>query len=168
MRKQILAPLAAGVLLALAGAAQAATKTASFTVSASVGKNCVISAGNLALGEFIGDNDLEAESTITVRCTDGTDFDIALNAGVTGNYGGRRMEGPGDDYLVYNLYTDDTYAAVWGDTTGDTEVVSGEGEGMAAGNAVTRTVYGRLLASDNLGPVEEGAYSDTIVATITY
>ena len=48
MRKQIIAPLAAGVLLALAGAAQAATKTASFTVNASVGKNCVISAGNLA------------------------------------------------------------------------------------------------------------------------
>ena len=36
MRKQIVAPLAAGVLLALAGAAQAATKTASFTVSATV------------------------------------------------------------------------------------------------------------------------------------
>ena len=39
---------------------------------------------------------------------------------------------------------------------------------MAQGNALTRTVYGRLLAVDNQGPVEEGAYSDTIVATITY
>lgn len=167
MRKQIVAPLAAGVLLALAGAAQAATKTASFTVSASVGKNCTISAANLALGEFVGDNDLTAESDITVRCTSGTAFSIALDQGVTGTYAaGRRMVGPGGDFLVYNLYTDDTYAAVWGDNTGDTDVVGGSGTGMA--NALTSTVYGRLLAADNVGAVEAGAYSDTIVATITY
>lgn len=168
MRKQIIAPLAAGVLLALAGAAQAATKTASFTVNASVGKNCVISAGNLALGEFVGDNDLTAESDITVRCTAGTAFDIALNPGVTGNFAGRRMVGPGGDFLVYNLYTADTYAAVWGDDTGATDLVGGVGAGMGIANELTRTVYGRLLASDNVGPVEEGAYSDTIIATITY
>jgi hypothetical protein len=39
---------------------------------------------------------------------------------------------------------------------------------MAPGNAVTRTVYGRLLAADNTGPVDTGAYSYTIIATITY
>jgi spore coat protein U-like protein len=39
---------------------------------------------------------------------------------------------------------------------------------MAPGNAVTRTVYGRLLAADNVAPVDAGAYSDTIIATITY
>ena len=166
MRKQIVAPLAAGVLLAFAGAAQAAIKTASFTVSASVGKNCTISAANLALGEFVGDNNLTAQSDITVRCTNGTAFSIALDDGVTGTYAGRRMVGPGGNSLVYNLYTDNTYAAVWGDDTGTTDVVGGSGTGMA--NALTRTVYGRLLAADNVGAVEAGAYSDTIVATITY
>ena len=166
MRKQIVAPLAAGVLLALAGAAQAATKTASFTVSATVGKNCTISAANLALGEFVGDNNLTAQSDITVRCTNGTAFNIALDDGLTGTYAGRRMVGPGGNFLVYNLYTDNTYAAVWGDDTGTTDVVGGSGTGMA--NALTRTVYGRLLAADNVGAVEAGAYSDTIVATITY
>jgi spore coat protein U-like protein len=166
MRKQIVAPLAAGVLLALAGAAQAATKTASFTVSATVGKNCTISAANLALGEFVGDNNLTAESDITVRCTNGTAFSIALDDGVTGSYAGRRMVGTGGNFLVYNLYTDNTYGAVWGDDTGTTDVVGGNGTGMA--NALTRTVYGRLLAADNVAAVEAGAYSDTIVATITY
>ena len=166
MRKQIVAPLAAGVLLAFAGAAQAAIKTASFTVSASVGKNCTISATNLALGEFVGDNNLTAQSDITVRCTNGTAFNIALDDGLTGTYAGRRMVGPGGNFLVYNLYTDNTYAAVWGDDTGTTDVVGGSGTGMA--NALTRTVYGRLLAADNVGAVEAGAYSDTIVATITY
>ena len=95
MSRHIIAPIAAGVLLALAGAAQAATKTSSFTVSASVGKNCIINAAPLALGEFLGDNDLFANSNITVRCTDGTGFSIALNAGNTGSYAGRRMVGPG-------------------------------------------------------------------------
>jgi len=166
MRKQILAPIAAGVLIAFAGAAQAATKTASFTVSASVGKNCTISAANLALGEFVGDNNLTAQSDITVRCTAATPFSIALNQGVTGNYGGRRMTSVGGDVLVYNLYTDGTYGTVWGNGTDGGSTVGGAGTGMA--NALTRTVYARLLASDNVGPVEVGAYSDTIVATITY
>jgi spore coat protein U-like protein len=166
MRKQIIAPLAAGVLLAFAGAAQAASKTASFTVSASVGKNCTIGTANLALGEFVGDNNLTASSDITVRCTNGTAFSIALDDGVTGSYAGRRMVGPGANFLVYNLYTDNTYAAVWGDDTGATDLVGGSGLGM--GTPITRTVYGRLLAADNVGAVEAGAYSDTIVATITY
>jgi spore coat protein U-like protein len=168
MRKQIVAPLAAGVLLAFAGAAQAASKTASFTVSASVGKNCVISAANLALGEFVGDNNLTAQSDITVRCTAGTAFTVALNSGGTGSFAGRRMVGPGGDFLVYNLYTNDTYAAVWGDATAGTSVVADIGEGMAVGNAIDLPVYGRLLAADNSGPVTNGNYSDTIVATITY
>jgi spore coat protein U-like protein len=168
MSRHVIAPIAAGVLLAMAGAAQAATKSASFTVSASVGKNCIISAGNLALGEFLGDNNLASESDITVRCTNGTGFSIALSPGNTGSYTGRRMVGPGGSFLVYNLYTSDSYAAVWGDDTGDTDLVGGTGAGMALANELTRTVYGRLLATDNQGPVEAGAYSDTIVATITY
>jgi spore coat protein U-like protein len=168
MNRRIVAPIAAGVLLAMAGAAQAATKTSSFTVSASVGKNCIISAGNLALGEFVGDNNLTAESDITVRCTVGTNFGIALSDGNTGTYAGRRMVGPGGDFLVYNLYTSDTYGAVWGDDTGTTDIVGGVGAGMGIAGELTRTVYGRLLAEDNDGPVAAGAYSDSIIATITY
>jgi len=168
MRKQIVAPLAAGVLLALAGTAQAATKTASFTVNASVGKNCVISAGNVNFAApFFGDNDLTATSTITVRCTNLTGYSIALSAGSSGDFAGREMVS-GTDVLVYNLYTDNTYGAVWGDGLGTTDVVSDVGEGMALANAIPHTVFAQLLAADNTGPVGAGAYSDTIVATITY
>ena len=167
MRKQILAPLAAGVLLALAGAAQAATKTASFTVSASVGKNCIISAGDLALGEFVGDNNLTQTSDIDIRCTAGTAYTILLDAGGSGDYAARTMTN-GTDVLVYNLYTTPLHAVVWGNDSGDTDVVTGLGAGMGALNEITHTVYGRVLASDNEGPIGTGAYSDTIVATISY
>jgi spore coat protein U-like protein len=167
MRKQIIAPIAAGVLLAFAGAAQAASKTASFTVSATVGKNCVISAGNLALGEFVGDNDLTQSSDIDIRCTAGTAYTISLNTGGSGDYTARTMTNGTDD-LVYNLYTSNLYAAVWGDDTGATDVITGNGAGMGLANQITHTVYGRVLASDNVGPIGTGAYSDTIVATISY
>ncbi len=168
MRKQILAPLAAGVLLALAGAAQAATKTASFTVNASVGKNCVISAGNINfLAPFVGDNDLTAQADITVRCTNLTGYDISLSAGSSTDFTAREMV-QGADVLVYNLYTDGTYGTVWGDGSGTTAVVSDVGEGMAPANAINHTVYAQLLAVDNVDPVEAGAYLDTIVATIEY
>jgi len=167
MRKQILAPIAAGVLIAFAGAAQAATKTASFTVSATVGKNCVISASDLSLGEFVGDNDLTQTSDIDIRCTAGTAYTISLNAGGSADYTARTMTN-GTDNLVYNLYTSNLYAAVWGDDTGDTDVITGNGAGMGLANEITHTVYGRVLAADNDGPVSAGAYSDTIIATITY
>lgn len=168
MRKQIIAPLAAGVLLAFAGAAQAATKTASFTVNASVGKNCVISAGDINfLDPFVGDNDMTATSDITVRCTAGTGYSIALSAGSSGDFEGREMV-RGTDVLVYNLYTDNTYGTVWGDNSGTTDLVSDIGEGMAPANAIAHPVYAQLLAVDNVAPVSAGAYIDTIVATITY
>jgi spore coat protein U-like protein len=168
MSRHIIAPIAAGVLLALAGAAQAATKTASFNVTASVGKNCVISATPLALGEFVGDNNLQVNSSILVRCTSGTPYDIALSTGGSGDYAARELTF-GTDVLVYNLYTDGSFADVWGDGTGTTDTVSGFGAGMAIGSQVAHPVVGRLLASDNTGPVAAGlGYTDTIIATITY
>jgi spore coat protein U-like protein len=165
---KIIAPIAAGVLLAIAGAAQAATKTSSFTVSAIVGKNCIISAGNLALGEFVGDNNLTVTSDIDVRCTSGTPYSVALSTGSSGDYTGREMT-LGSDVLVYNLYTDSLHTTIWGNgIAGGSVLVTDTGEGMGIADEITHTVYGQLLAADNGGPVGAGAYSDTIVATITY
>jgi spore coat protein U-like protein len=169
MRKQILAPLAAGVLLAFAGAAQAvSTKTATFTVNASVGKNCVISAGDINFVDpFVGDNNLTAAGDIEVRCTLGTAYSIELSAGSSGDFAGREMV-RGTDVLVYNLHTDNTYGTVWGDGSGTTDIVSDVGEGMAPANAISHTVYAQLLAVNNVDPVEAGDYIDTVIATIEY
>ena len=70
--------------------------------------------------------------------------------------------------LVYNLYTSNAYTTVWGDNSPGTGRISGFGAGMAVGNAITHVVYGQLLASDNTGAIDAGAYNDTITATITY
>ena len=166
MLKQTIGTISAAVLLAVAGSAAAATKTDTMQVSATVAKNCIINAPDLNLGTFEGDNNLTANSTISVRCTSGTTFDVDLSTGA-GTYANRTMSN-GTDTLSYNLYTDAGYTTVWGDGTASTGRGSGTGAGMAIGNAQSLTVYGRLLASANTGPVGAGTYTDTITATITY
>ena len=105
------AGVTAGVLLALAGAAQAATKTDSFTVSATVSKNCVIDAPDLNLGIFDGSNDLAVNSIISVRCTTGTLFNVDLSTGSSANYTTRTLRN-GTDALNYNLYADAAYTTI--------------------------------------------------------
>lgn len=167
MRKTVTTAIAAGVLLALAGTAQAATKTDAFQVSATVAKNCVIDAPDLNLGSFDGTNNLNASSTISVRCTSGTTFNVDLSTGNSGSYAMRTLVN-GADALNYNLFTSSAYTTIWGDGSASTGRGSGTGAGMAAVNAQSLTVYGRLQASDNTGPVAAGTYTDNITATVTY
>ena len=167
MRKHVYAPIAAGIVLALAGTAQAATRTATINVSATVVDNCIISAGALNLGTFDGTNNLTANTDIVVRCSAGTDYTLDLSTGGSGSYTNRTLAN-GAYSLVYNLYTANDYATIWGDTTGGSGRVSGFGAGMGVDDAINHTVYGRLLASQNTGAIDAGSYSDTITATITY
>jgi len=167
MRSSLLTPVAAGVLLALAGTAQGATKTTTFQVSATVSKNCVMSAAAMNLGTFDGTNDLTASSNITVNCTAGTPFTVDLDKGSAPSYVTRTLKS-GADTLNYNLYTTNTYTNIWGDTTGGTARGSGTGAGMTAAQAQTLTVFGRLRAVDNTQSFGAGTYTDTITATITY
>jgi spore coat protein U-like protein len=168
MNKHLVAPVSAALLLAVAGTAQAATKTATINVTASVAKNCIISAENLALGAFDGTNDLATDGDVTVRCTSGTGYSVALSTGSSGGYASRTLVGPGTSTLSYNLYTSNTYGTIWGNNAGGSGWVTGNGGGMGAANDIVHTVYARLQAANNGGPVEAGAYSDSITATITY
>ncbi len=165
MRIHALAPLAAAIALAAVGTAQAATKTASFNVTATITTNCVISANPLSFGTFDGTNNLYSSSAIVVRCTNGTPYNVDLSTGASLSYAGRTMTS-GPNALVYNLYTDTSYASVWGDGTSSSARVPGLGTGFAA--STTLTVAGRLLASANTGPLDAGTYTDTIVASIVY
>ncbi len=166
MRRQILAPVTAGVLLALAGTAQAATKTTTFNVTANVLENCTISAGDLNFGNWSGDVDVAVQSTIVVHCTNATGFEVSLSGGlISGDPLDRQMSSGGAVNLHYNLFTDLNHSDIWGDGT-DGSTVLGAGTGMA--NAINLTVYGQLLASANPGGFDAGLYSDTVTATIEY
>lgn len=165
MRRQIMAPATAGVLLALAGAAQADQKSTTFEVSANVKKNCLITAGNLAFGDWTVETDASSTSTITVRCTNGTAFVVNLDAGAyaSGDITQRQMDGPGTVNLRYNLYTAGNL--LWGNgTTGAND--GGTGAGM--GSPQSLTVTGKLLTADNQGAIQPGLFTDTVTATVVY
>jgi spore coat protein U-like protein len=167
MRSNVVAPIAAGILLAAAGSAAAATKTTTFTVNAAVAGNCNITAApNLDFGNYDGSAVLTTSGDIKVRCSNGTPYSVKLSAG-GGTYA-QRLLAKGTDKLQYNLFTDAAYANVWGDGTSSTVFNTGTGSGLSLAQEKTHTVYGQLPNSTTNQDAPVGAYADTITVTITY
>ena len=169
MRQSLAVSSLALALFAAVPLANAATTTSTFQVTATVNANCLASASALGFGTYTPSAAgavLDATSTISVRCTKGTAFTVALDAGLNaaGNYTNRAMIS-GTNLLGYQLYTDTARTTVWGDTTGGTSTVSGTGLGMGTSQAVPLTVYGRIPDTPTAAP---GSYSDTVTATVTY
>ena len=142
-------------------AAQAATTTSSFTVTANVQVTCYISATNLNFGAYTG-TQVDVTSTLSALCSPGTPYSVGLSAGTStgATVTSRKMTGPGTELLAYSLSQDAGHSINWGDTVG-TDTESGTGNGTIQ----TLTVYGKLPQAQFLGP---GAYSDTITVTLTF
>ena len=159
--------VAAGVLLAMAGGAQAATTLSSFTVTANVTANCLVSTTNMDLGTFNGVANLTSTSNINIACTDGVSYTVALDVGTGGGAiaTGRLLDGPGAETLTSNLYSDPAFTNIWGTAAADR--VGAVGTGLAAANQFTHVVHGRLLAAGNEGAAV-GAYTSTIGVTVEY
>ncbi|MGY0611668.1 MULTISPECIES: Csu type fimbrial protein [unclassified Luteimonas] len=104
---------------------------------------------------------IEATGQLNVNCTPGTDYDIALDAGLNdGGAGiGARAMSSGADLVPYQLYQDPARTAVWGETIG-TDTLAGTGTGAVQ----PIQVYG-LTPSANF---PAASYIDTVTATITY
>lgn len=154
------------IALALAvtpfGAANA-DETASFEVRLVIEGACTISATTLNFGTNSGSivAAIDNESALTVNCTNGTAYAVAMNNGVgTGaSAAARKMTNAGDSSTVdYSLYTDTGRSTVWSDTS----TASGTGNGADQ----NIPVYGRVAAGQTA--VSVGDYVDTVVATITF
>jgi spore coat protein U-like protein len=173
MRNYLTALLTAGALIGATGSALAATQTTTFNVTATVLKNCSaatapalpFTAYTPGLGQTINVN-----TPVQIACTKKTPFTVSLNVGLAANGGtmaARQMGDGAGDTLQYNLYTDNTYKTVFGDTTGGSQTVGGTGAGM--GTQVATVVYGQLTDSAyNQLNGAPGSYSDTITVTVTY
>jgi spore coat protein U-like protein len=159
--------VAAGVLLAMAGGAQAATTTASFTVTANVAANCLVTTTNMDFGTFNGVADRTATADINVRCTDDVGYTVALDVGTGGGViaTGRLLDGPGANTLTYNLYSDPAHSNIWGTALADR--VAGTGTGLAVGDIFTHVVHGLLPGAGNEA-AQVGAYTSTIGVTVEY
>ena len=137
-----------------------ATSTATFTVSASIVAGCGISASPLAFGAYTGVQ-ADAESSLSVNCTNTTAYSVGLGAGTSGGTAtARQMSGTPAGILFYALYSDVTRATNWGDT-GGTGLITGTG----SGSVQVIPVYGRVAAGQLSPP---GTYADTMTATVTF
>lgn len=148
------------VALAPLAASYAATETGSIDVSAEVAASCTLSTSSLAFGSYTATADLDGTADLTLTCSSGTTYDIALDAGAgTGATTTTRvMQDTSSNPLNYGLYSDASRAVAWGE---DTDVVAGTGSGAAE----TITVYGRI-AQGQYQPV--GSYTDTVNVTVIY
>lgn len=133
---------------------------------------CDTSASGVAFGTYppFSASPTDSTGTVTVTCTPTVlgllvSYTIALSTGNSGNYAARSMSS-GASTLNYQLYTDAARSTVWGDGSAGTATIS-DGYTIDLLAPVTRnyTVYGRIPA---LQPANPGAYSDTIVVTVTY
>ena len=147
-----------------------ATATGDLAVSATVTAHCTIDASaGLSFDEYdpIVANAtaaLEKQGTINTTCTDGSDAVITLGQGGHADTGSsadaplRRMQSGTTDFLSYQLYQD-AATTVWGDTPATGATTTGTGA------PVPVTVYGVVAPGQN---VQEGSYTDTVTATVTF
>lgn len=143
----------------VASASQASNST---HVTANFADTCYVSAAsdmdfgsaaNLATAR-------DQTSSISLRCPRNTRWQLALSYGNHSTGGtNRRMQGPGGNYLNYQLYRNAGRTQVWGNST------SNDRAGRGNNSIQTYTVYGRVPAQT---VNSAGTYSDTIIVTLTY
>jgi spore coat protein U-like protein len=140
--------------------AQANPATTTFGVSATVLKDCIVSATALAFGNYTGAVNTNT-STVTVTCTNSTTYTVGLGVGLaTGATVTTRQMQNGANLLNYGLFSNGSWTTNWGNTA-PTNWVSGTG----TGGAQNITVYGQIPAGQYVVP---GSYADTISVTVTY
>ncbi len=163
MKRQFhLLPLFAAAVMsvALARPAEAATATASMTITATVQPTCQITAASLDLGVYTGQQ-RDGSATLSVTCTNTTPYYINIGPGLNPDGSGYpTMAGAGAARLPYRLYQDASRTIPWRNTLN----VDGQA-GTGTGSAQTLTVYGRISAGNFVAP---GTYSDTVVVTVNY
>jgi spore coat protein U-like protein len=146
-----------------AGAAHAQTATDTFDVTATVVKKCKIAATGILIGNYdpLDPAATPGSGTITVTCTKGATYTVALDNGGAAVAGVRAMQEPGGDRLEYKLYSDAALSTEWNATT----TVSNPTGGAVGKAGDPHVVYASVLAEQN---AKEGSYTDTVTATVQY
>lgn len=173
---RFLAAAAAAAAFAWAVPTAAGTATTTFNINVNVISGCAIqSATDLDFGSYLQNSPSAdtATSTLTVLCSSGTPYAIALSAGNSGSTTQRYLPIAGHGNLNYNLYTAATYTSgfIWHDT-GDTQCTNTGGSstnckyGTGTGANQAFTVYGQIPATQNPGGTGSG--SDTITITVSF
>ncbi len=155
----------AALALALGGMAQAALaaeETGNLGVSAIVADSCIIATGTALSFATINTTAPSNEVTpglVTVTCTaTRAAVDVKIGAGDNASGGARRMKSTAGDLLPYAVYSD----------AGHLNAIGVDGtlydQGITAAVPKILPVYGQIPA----GNYNAGAYSDTLLVTLSY
>ena len=135
-----------------------------FRVTARVNAVCEVTASDLAFGTYTAQAGTPLQGTTLLRttCTPNSTYNIGLNEGTSpgASVNQRKMVSGTTNVLNYQLYSDASRSAIWGNTTG-TDTVVGTGTGLAQDH----TVFGQVPAAQ---VVPAGDYQDTITVRIYY
>lgn len=105
---------AAMLLAVISGTTMAAgSATANFQATATLNNACTVSSSNVDFGVIDATHN-QGQGNITAHCTKGTTYNINVSAGTSGSYAARSMKAAtsgNTDVVLYNLYTDTSYAA---------------------------------------------------------
>ena len=172
MRKLLIA--ATVISLAAIPVSEAATVTGSLTVSATLAASCAVNTSTTGttttavlnfgtVTSMAANIDASTSSTggskVTVLCSNGTGWTLAMNGGSNVSGTQRRMLGGNTEYVPYNLYSDSARTVAIGINT---TALSGTGTGALQ----SYDIYGRIPAGSTLAT--PGAYTDTVTLTLTY
>lgn len=158
MRSPIQNMAVLGALALTALPALANSNNASFDVTVQVLASCSISSSNMTFSSITTGttSNSDATSSLTVNCSSGTPYTIALGNGA--NYMNVRRMAWGGSYLNYLLYQDSSRTSEWNGVSTKT--------GTGSGSDQLFTIYGRIPSGQNL--TNTGSYGDTVIATVTY
>jgi spore coat protein U-like protein len=142
-------------------AAVAATATASFTVTATVQANCLVSASAMPFRVYTGAV-LNATSGVSVTCTHPTPYNVVFSAGLApgATVVTWKMTGSVSGLLGRALASNSQGTVNWGQTVGADTVA-----GVGNDSAQTLSVRGQVSAGQQVVP---SGYGDTIIVAVTY
>jgi spore coat protein U-like protein len=138
------------------------TASTSTSATATVTSSCNVSATSISFGSSgVLNANKDAQGTLSIQCSSTLPYTVSLNGGNSGatNPTQRKMSFT-TSTITYGLYRDSARTQAWGSTVG-TNTASGTG----TGSTQTLTVYGRIAPQTT---PKAGAYSDTIVVTVSY
>lgn len=132
------------------------------TLNATVDRNCTVAALPLMFGTVASNVTVLAQTRVFVNCTPGTPYTVTMDNGLNFQAGNRRMSNPlangVREYLPYEIYRNAARTQRWGSSPA-TGV-----SGTTGAAQVILTAYGRALGRR----VAAGAYTDTVVVTLTF
>eukprot|EP01037_Dinobryon_pediforme_P012614 gene12614-12704_t len=133
--------------------------------------SCTINTGTLTFpstpGTSLVSAAVTANTTVSLSCTTGSSYSVAMDSGSNSLASQRRMKS-GTNYINYNLFTDAAYLNAWTTVTNSTTctTLNSCSLGLGTGLAQTISVFGQVPAVAT-APAP-GTYTDTVTMTINY